>query len=348
MLHQTKTAIKGMTLPELQNWCKDVGETTFRGIQLYEWMYRKGVSNPELMLNISQKFRDFLSENTITSTIQLDLKTESKLEETIKYLFRLDDNQFIETVSMVKENRHTVCISSQVGCNVDCDFCATGKMGFIRNLSIGEIVDQLIYVRNNVEKPITNVVFMGMGEPFLNYDRVIKSADIFHNPRGFNLGKHRITISTAGILPKIKQFIKEEQKYKLAISLNASNNITRDKIMPLNKKWNIQQIIQEGKQFSQMKRRLIMFEYVLMKGINDSAENAIELANLLYGVNCKLNIIPYNESDGIYQRPNEETLNSFLKILHEKQNGYRILVRWSNGQDIEAGCGQLIYKEKLA
>ena len=348
MLHNTKTAIKGMSLPELQSWCKSVGETSFRGIQLYEWMYKKGVSNPEKMSNISQKFRDYLVSNTITSTIQLELKTKSNLEETIKYLFRLDDGNFIETVSMVYEGRHTVCISSQVGCSVDCDFCATGKMGFLRNLSVGEIVDQLIYVRNDVDAPITNVVFMGMGEPFLNYDRVIKSADIFHNPRGFNLGKHRITISTAGILPKIKQFIDEEQKYKLAISLNASNNSTRDKIMPINKKWNIQKIIEEGKRFSLIKRRLVMFEYVLLKGINDSVENAIELANLLSGVNCKLNIIPYNESDGIYKRPSEETLNNFLKILHEKQNGYRILVRWSKGQDIEAGCGQLIYKEKIA
>ena len=348
MLHNTKTAIKGMSLPELQSWCKSVGETSFRGIQLYEWMYKKGVSNPEKMSNISQKFRDYLVSNTITSTIQLELKTKSNLEETIKYLFRLDDGNFIETVSMVYEGRHTVCISSQVGCSVDCDFCATGKMGFLRNLSVGEIVDQLIYVRNDVDAPITNVVFMGMGEPFLNYDRVIKSADIFHNPRGFNLGKHRITISTAGILPKIKQFIDQEQNYKLAISLNASNNSTRDKIMPINKKWNIQKIIEEGKRFSLIKRRLVMFEYVLLKGINDSVENAIELANLLSGVNCKLNIIPYNESDGIYKRPSEETLNNFLKILHEKQNGYRILVRWSKGQDIEAGCGQLIYKEKIA
>jgi len=348
MLHLSKTAIKGMALPELQTWCKTVGETSYRGIQLYEWMYKKGISNPDLMLNISQKFRDYLKENTITSTIELELKTASKIEETIKYLFKLDDNQFIETVSMVKENRHTVCISSQVGCSVDCDFCATGKMGFIRNLSIGEIVDQLIYVRNHVETPITNVVFMGMGEPFLNYDRVIKSADIFHNPRGFNLGKHRITISTVGVLPKIKQFIDEEQKYKLAISLNASNDITRDKIMPINKKWNIQQIIEEGKRFSLMKRRLVMFEYVLMKDINDSTENAYELANLLSGVDCKLNIIPYNESGGIYHRPSEDSLNNFLKILHENQNGYRILVRWSNGQDIAAGCGQLIYKEKIA
>lgn len=348
MVQNSKIVIKGMGLTELQTWCESVGETSFRGIQLYEWMYKKGVERADKMLNISQKFRNYLDEHAILSTLELELATQSKLEETIKYLFRLKDNQFIETVSMVQENRHTVCISSQIGCNVDCDFCATGKMGFIRNLSIGEIVDQLIYVRNTVESPITNVVFMGMGEPFLNYDRVIKSAGIFHNPRGFNLGKHRITISTAGILPKIKQFIDEEQKYKLAISLNASNDDVRDNIMPINKKWNIRQIIKEGKRFSSLKRRQVMFEYVLMKGINDSIENAIELASLLNGVDCKLNIIPYNESDGVYQRPTEKSLNDFLNILHANQNGYRILVRWSKGQDIEAGCGQLIYKEKFA
>ncbi|MAJ45124.1 MAG: 23S rRNA (adenine(2503)-C(2))-methyltransferase RlmN [Candidatus Marinimicrobia bacterium] len=348
MLQQSKIVLKGMMQQELQGWCKSVGETSFRGIQLFEWMYKKGVSDPNLMLNISHKFRGFLKENSILSTLKLELKTESQLEQTTKYLFKLADNQFIETVSMVMENRHTVCISSQIGCSIDCDFCATGKMGFNRNLSVGEIVDQLIYVRNNIANPITNIVYMGMGEPFLNYERVIKSAEIFHNPLGFNLGRHRITISTAGILPKIKQFINEEQKFKLAISLNASNNITRDKIMPINKKWNIQKIIKEVKQFSLLNRRRIMFEYVLMKEINDSPENAIELAELLSGINCKLNIIPYNESVGIYKRPDEKSLNRFLKILHERQNGYRILVRWSKGQDIAAGCGQLVYKEKIA
>ena len=347
MLQKNKTKIKGMTLLELQEWCTSIGETSFRGIQLYEWIYKKGVIDIDLMLNISKKFRNYLKENTTLSAIKLELATKSKLEKTIKYLFRLKDNQFIETVSMVDRDRHTVCISSQVGCKVDCDFCATGKMGYIRNLNVGEIVDQLTYVRNHVDIPVTNIVFMGMGEPFLNYDRVIKSADIFHNPHGFNLGKHRITISTVGILPKIKQFIDEEQKYKLAISLNASNDKVREKIMPINNKWNIKQIIKEGKRFSSLKRRQVMFEYVLMKGINDSAENAIELASLLNGIDCKLNIIPYNESKGVYQRPTKKSLNNFLRILHANQNGYRILVRWSKGQDIEAGCGQVIYKEKF-
>ncbi len=271
----------------------------------------------------------------------MEKKIPSQKEASVKILFRTEDNQFIETVSMVDKNRHTVCLSSQVGCALDCHFCATGKMGLKRNLSTGEIVDQLIYVRESIDQPITNVVFMGMGEPFHNYDNVLNASDIFHSPKGFNLASTRITISTVGLLPQINQFIKEKRRYKLAISLNASNDKVRTDIMPINKKWSIVDLVNAGKEYSNQKKRLVMFEYVLLKGINDSEEDALELARLLQGIPCKINLIPYNEIEGKYQRPDESTITKFSEILHNYRDEYRVLVRWSKGQDIAAGCGQL-------
>ena len=217
-------------------------------------------------------------------------------------------------------------------------------MGLKRNLRTGEIVDQLIFVRANNKQPITNVVFMGMGEPLYNYDNVIRAADIFHSPRGFNLAATRITISTVGILPKIQQFIFEKQRYKLAISLNAVDDALRTKLMPVNKKWPISDLIAAGKKYSNLKKRRVMFEYVLLKGINDSIDDAHKLAHLLKGIPCKLNIIPYNETGSSYQRPNEKTIRMFSEILYNLRDEYRVFIRWSKGQDINAGCGQLAGK----
>ena len=271
----------------------------------------------------------------------MEKKIPSQKEASVKILFRTEDNQFIETVSMVDGSRHTVCISSQVGCALDCSFCATGQMGLQRNLSTGEIVDQLIFVRENIKQPVTNVVFMGMGEPFHNYENVLNASDIFHSPKGFNLASTRITISTVGLLPQIKQFINEQRRYKLAISLNAADDEVRSSIMPVNKKWPITELVKAGKEYSNQKKRLVMFEYVLLKGINDSENDARRLAQLLKGVSCKINLIPYNETDGTYHRPDEAVISRFSEILHQNRDEYRVLVRWSKGQDIKAGCGQL-------
>ena len=263
------------------------------------------------------------------------------MDQSVKFLFRTEDDHFIESVSMIDGNRHTICISSQIGCALDCSFCETGKMGLNRNLSTGEIVDQLLFIKELISKPITNVVFMGMGEPFHNYDNVINACNIFHSPFGCNLSASRITISTAGMLPQIKKFIKEKNKYKLAISLNASTDLIRNKIMPINKKWSIEELINAGKQFSKLKNRQVMFEYVLLKGINDSIDDAYSLSNLLKGISCKLNIIPYNETGSEFQRTEIKKIEAFTKILYDNRDGYRILIRWSKGQDIAAGCGQL-------
>jgi 23S rRNA (adenine2503-C2)-methyltransferase len=336
-----KICIKGMNQEELQSLCVDAGESKFRGGQLFEWMYRHGISSFDSMSNVNKSFREYLSENFIIQTLTVENKLPSKEDKSLKILFRTHDGHFIETVSMVDNNRHTVCLSSQVGCALDCDFCATGKLGLKRNLTTGEIVDQLIYVREEIDQPITNVVFMGMGEPFHNYDNVLNASDIFHSPKGFNLASTRITISTVGLLPQINQYIKEKRRYKLAISLNASNDKVRNEIMPINKKWPLKDLVKSGMEYSNQKKRLIMFEYVLLKGINDSEEDALELARLLQGIPCKINLIPYNEIEGKYQRPDETTITKFSEILHNCRDEYRVLVRWSKGQDIAAGCGQL-------
>ena len=336
-----KICIKGMSEIELQTWCLELGQSKYRGKQLYEWMYRHGIVSFEKMTSISKTFQDYIKENCIICTLHVEKIIPSNIDESIKILFRTHDENFIETVSMIDGDRHTVCISSQVGCGLDCKFCETGRMGLKRNLSAGEIVDQLLFVKNYQTQLITNVVFMGMGEPFHNYENVINASNIFHSPFGFNLAASRITISTVGILPQIKKFINEKHKYKLAISLNASNDLVRSKIMPINKKWKIEDLIMVGKEYSKLKKRQVMFEYVLLKDINDSEDDAHQLANLLKDVSCKLNIIPYNETEGCFQRTEEENIMRFSKILHNYRGKFRVLIRWSKGQDINAGCGQL-------
>ena len=339
--YKNKTVLKGMSLDELKSWCHGQGQSEFRAQQIYQWMYRHGAGNAENMQNLSNNFRKIINDECILDTLTIEKIDKSDLEPTQKILFRTIDNHFIEAVSMIDKDRHTICISSQIGCNVDCDFCATGKMGLIRNLLTGEIIDQAIAIRRLVTEPITNVVFMGMGEPFLNYKRVINSAHILHNHQGFGLGAKRITISTSGIVPKIDQLIKDGFKYKLAISLNATQDHTREKIMPVNRTWPIEKVIKSASRFAARKGHNVMFEYVLLKDINDTEEDAIRLANMIEGIDCKLNIIPYNETDGKYRRPSTTVIETFLKVLKKHQKGFRILVRWSKGEDIKAACGQL-------
>lgn len=328
-------------MEELQEWCIGQGQTRFRGVQLFEWMYRHEVLDARSMTNIAKRFQDFLSENCVFQTLTTDGITESQSGETKKFLFRTNDNQLIESVSMLEDGRHTICVSSQIGCNVDCDFCATASMGFIRNLSAGEIVDQLILVRRVVPVQVTNIVFMGMGEPFLNYNRVMTAADIFHHRQGFDLASLRITISTSGILPGIKKFIEENRRFKLAVSLNATTDAVRTRIMPVNNRWPLAEVLDALRAYNSDQHRKIMFEYILMKGINDTEADARRLIELLKGMECKLNIIPYNETDGRYQRPDDNVINAFLDTLYKIRGKIQILVRWSKGQDIAAACGQL-------
>ncbi len=339
-----QTILLGKNLSELADICIDNNFPKFHGEQLYKWMYQKSMLNIESMSNIPIKLKQLILEDYQINLLDIEKEFKSKSEDTIKYLFRTNDNKLIESVSMIDGKRHTVCISSQIGCSVNCDFCATAKMGFIRNLECGEIIQQIIIISNKRKNPITNIVFMGMGEPFLNYNNVIKSCKIMNDNIGFNLSSKKITISTSGILPRIKKFINEEHKYKLAISLNASNNHTRNQLIPINKKWPIEDILRTIKNYKYKKYRPVMFEYVLIKNINDSKENAIELFNLLKNINCKINVIPYNETEDIYQRSSR--IENFVNELNKKNSNYRVFIRWSKGQDIDAACGQLATKNE--
>ena len=339
MNNDTNTNLLGKNLQELEMLCEENNFPKFHGMQLFKWLYNKTNVTIENMTNIPEKLKIFISENYNLSLIEIEKEFHSKQDDTIKYLFKTKDQRLIESVSMIEDSRHTLCISSQIGCSVDCSFCATGKMGIIRNLDTGEIIEQIISIKHNRKKPITNIVFMGMGEPFLNYNNVIKACEILTDPSGFNLSTKRITISTSGILPKIEKYINEKQKYKLAISLNASNNTMRNQLIPINKKWPIEDILNTIKKYQFNKYKPIMFEYVLINGVNDSLNNAKELAALLKDIPCKINIIPYNTINNDYQR--SKNIEIFIDTLNKYKSEFRVLIRKNRGQDINAACGQL-------
>ena len=226
-----------------------------------------------------------------------------------------------------------------MGCAVDCKFCATAKMGFIKNLTAGEIVDQYLLILNSINKRITNVVFMGMGEPFLNYQQVINAADLLNHKEGINLSAKRITISTVGIIPKIIRYTQEGHKYKLAISLNGSSQDQRLKIMPISKTHSMDALIKSAWDYYHISKKLITLEYVLLSGVNDDIVDADRLMNLIGNLPCKLNLIPYNEIDGPFYRSSEEKIERFLNRL--KRANFTVTIRWSKGTDISGGCGQL-------
>ena len=334
--------LKGMNLVELQDFVINNEHPKYRAKQIYNWMYKKPVFRFSDMSNLPLDFQLFLENNCNLTTLELYKKKETN--NTIKFIFKTNTNDYIESVSMVEKNRHTICISSQVGCAVDCDFCATGKMGFKKNLTTGEIIDQLLLIQKYIEAPITNIVFMGMGEPFLNYNNVIMAANLMNDNEGLNFSYHRITISTSGIVNKINQFIKDEIKYNLAISLNAANDKTREKLMPINKKWPIKTLLQCATKYNKLYKKGLTFEYVLIDSINDSDDDAKKLGVLLKNSGCKLNIIPFNEIGNIYNRPSIDKIERFVDVLYKQQKGFTVLVRWSKGTKIDAGCGQLATK----
>jgi len=342
-----KTQLIGQNLKELQLFCINNEYPKFHGSQLYQWFYKQSKQSIEDMTNIPNGLKKIIKENYDIELLKIKKQLSSNIDDTNKFLLETIDNKLIECVSMIDKNRHTVCLSSQIGCSVDCDFCATGKMGIIRNLTTGEILNQLHIVNNKIKnQAITNIVFMGMGEPFLNYENVLKACEIINDKDGFNISSKKITISTAGILPKIKQFINEERKYKLAISLNSAINKTRTQLMPINKKWPINEIINTIKRYKFNKYRPIMFEYAIMQDINDTIEDAKEIIKLLKNINCKINIIPYNYTYGVYKRPNNDTIEKFISILNSNNNNLKVFIRNSKGQDIDAACGQLVTKNE--
>ncbi len=340
---ESKIALVGLNRRELDTILNVLKEPSFRGQQLFGWLYRSRVDSFEDMGNIPSGLRKSLEEKYRIHPLKLIHVTGSTGESTRKFLFELQSGEKVESVLMKEGKRTTICISSQVGCAVDCDFCATASMGFQKNLSVGEIVDQFLLVSKESTAPITNVVFMGMGEPFLNYDRVISAADLMNAEKGIKLGAKRITISTVGITPKINRYAEEKHRYKLAISLNGASQEKRLKTMPIAKKYPLNDLLVAIDHFSSRSRHPVTLEYVLMAGVTDSKEDAQKLMTLLSGRRCKLNVIPYNEIGGKYKRPGDERIEAFIKVLEKAP--FPVTVRWSKGTDIAAGCGQLAVME---
>ena len=331
----------GKKLEDLEALVLSLGTEKFRGMQLFEWLYSKKVDDYEKMSNLPIALREKLKDFSIHPLMLIN-KDISNSKQTKKYLFALANGNMIESVLMKEGKRVTVCLSTQVGCAVDCDFCATAKMGFIQNLTIGEILDQFLQLQKISNDRITNVVFMGMGEPFLNYENTMEAAHLLHHPKGINMGAWRITISTSGITRKINQFAKEGQPYKLAVSLNASNEKQRLKTMPITKAYPFLELINASREYTVRLKKKITFEYVMLLKINDDTKDAKALIRLLGSINCKLNIIPYNEINGPYKRPNDDRVDKFLNALQKAP--FPVTIRWSKGQGIDAGCGQLVTK----
>ncbi len=338
-----KAVIKGLDLAELESWIMSIGEKPYRARQLYCWMYRKGARAFTEMTDLSREFRLKLEGIADLECLRIEMRRQSKLDQSLKYLFRLPDNQAVEAVYMVEENRITVCLSTMIGCPIGCPYCATGMMGFKRNLTAGEIVDQFLWIRREQSQKITNVVLMGMGEPLLNYEAVVKATAILNSELGAEIAARRITISTVGIVPQIYRYASEGHRYKLAISLNAVNDQQRNTLVPINQKYPLSELLKAVNYYTRKSRRRVTFEYVLIKGVNDDSQHARELISLLGKISCKLNVIPYNANEFLpYKAPGEKELEQFLGKLY--QAPFAITVRRSKGQDIAAACGQLYFR----
>ena len=308
--------IYNYTKQDLENYFLEIGETKFRAAQVFDWLYIKRVTSFDLMTNLKKDLIKYLKENFSMDTIKL-VKKQSDVDVK-KYLFELYDGNKIEAVLMNHDYGNSLCVSTEVGCNMGCRFCESGRLKKVRNLFAFELVLQILKVEEDIKERVSHVVLMGIGEPFDNYDNVMKFINIINDPKGINIGIRHITVSTCGIVPKIKEFTKEKTGVNLAISLHAPTDLVRDKIMPINKAYKIGDIMDAVRDYIAKTNRRVTFEYILLKGVNDSEECAIKLVNLLKGVNCYVNLIPYNETSHIeYKTSPKVTINRFYDILKE-------------------------------
>lgn len=336
--------LRAMTLDDACAFAEAQGWPKFRGEQIWRWVHDKGVRRFEDMTNLSAQIREKLAEvATLGSLTVAEVQTSRDGTRKLRLVTR--DGQSIESVLIPDGDKTTQCISSQVGCAVDCQFCATAKMGLKRNLDAGEIVDQVYLARRLLDevepgRRLTNLVYMGMGEPLHNYDNMVRSLRILTDDKGAKLSQRRITVSTSGLVPKLEKLGKEDVRPNLAVSLNAANDETRDMIMPINRKWNISKLMAALKAYPLEQRRRITFEYVLLAGVNDSLRDAAQLAKLLRGVKCKVNIIPWNpHPEAPYARPAPAVIDAFQNEC--KRLGLPTYLRTPRGDDIDAACGQL-------
>lgn len=331
---------------QLQEVMIEHGYKRFRARQIYEWLYRKRITEFDQMSNLNKESRDWFKENYILSGLKLHTKQVSK-DGTTKFLFELADGNFIETVLMVFDYGNSVCVTSQLGCNMGCDFCASGLLKKQRDLTCGEMVAQIMYVQQELDKKeerVSHIVVMGTGEPFDNYDNVMNFLSVVNADVGLAIGARHITISTCGIVPKIIEFAHADVQYNLAISLHAPNDELRSKLMPINKAYPIEELMRALRIYMKENNRRLTFEYILLKGVNDSQTCAKQLANLLRGTNSYVNLIPYNSVDEHgYQGVNYEVAMKFYDTV--VKGGVRATIRKEHGGDIDAACGQLRAKE---
>lgn len=332
----TNSTLLGLNLQELTDWVISQGQPAYRGKQLHDWIYHKGARSFEDISVFSKQWRSSVAHVPIGRSL-VHLRSLAP-DKTVKYLLQLADGLVVETVGIPTEKRLTVCVSSQVGCAMACDFCATGKGGFTRNLSAGEIVDQVLTVQEDFKRRVSHIVFMGMGEPLLNTDNVLKAIELLNKDVG--IGQRCITLSTVGIRSRIRKLAKYELQVTLAVSLHASNQNLRAELIPSANNYSLTDLIAECKEYVQVTGRRISFEYVLLAGVNDSPRQATELAQLLRGFQCHVNLIPYNPiADADYDRPSPRAIQAFVNALQQQQ--IAVSVRYSRGLEANAACGQL-------
>lgn len=334
------SSIYNLTYEELLNYLLDLGYKKFTADQIFDWLYKKRVSSFDEMTNLKKELITKLKEDFTIGLLELVKKEEDTGVK--KYLFNLSDNNKIECVLMFHDYGNSLCISTELGCNMGCAFCESGRLKKVRNLLPSEMVSQILTVESTESLRITHIVLMGIGEPFDNYDNVINFIRIINDPKALSIGARHITVSTCGIVPKIKEFSSLDLQVNLAISLHAPNDKIRNEIMPISKAYNLNELMDALDYYYEKTLRRITFEYVLLSGINDSKENAIELANLIKGKNAYVNLINYNETKNIDFKESKK-INEFYDIL--KKNGIDVTVRRKFGNKISAACGQLRSKE---
>jgi 23S rRNA (adenine2503-C2)-methyltransferase len=348
-----KIDIKNISKDELIKELVKISEKPYRAAQIFRWLYKAGVKSFDEMTDLNKELRERLKDKFhVTKITALDSKC-SLYDGTTKYLLKLEDSHTIESVLLPEDERTTLCLSSQVGCKFGCSFCASAPFGFVRNLKASEILDEVLFIKaHNKDRAITNIVFMGIGEPLDNYNNVMRAIRILNDEDAFRIGARKITISTCGIIPGMEKLIGEKLQVELSVSLHSADDKIRSTLIPINRRYPINDLIAACKDYTKQTKRIITFEYILIKGINASEGDAFKLARLLTGLMCKVNIISYNQinpvknfgiSNGIkakgYEAPTVEDVKNFIRTL--KSRGVNAMLRKSKGEDIDAGCGQL-------
>ena len=344
-----KQDIRKMTLAQLEEFFLTAGEKKFRGKQVYEWLWNKSLKNFDDMSNLSKPVRELLKANFTIDHIHVDMMQHS-VDGTIKNAVKLYDGKVVESVLIPTSKRITACISSQVGCSLDCNFCATARLKRMRNLNAAEIYDQVVAIKEEAEtyfqRPLTNIVFMGMGEPLLNYNNVIEAIEKITSPEGLGMAPKRITLSTVGIAKMIRKLADDEVKFNLALSLHSAINETRSRLMPINEFNPIEDLAEALRYWYAKTKRKVTYEYVIWDGINDDEVHARALAKFCRHIPSKVNIIQYNPIDeGEFRQASQESVDMYIRIL--EQHGIVAKVRKSRGQDIDAACGQLANKNEI-